>query len=128
VNPEPRRVLVVDDARVIRLFVQSVLAPLPGIAVVEASNGVEALERALSEPVHLLIVDVNMPKLDGLSLLRDVRRHPELRGIPAIVATTEDRPADRDRAYSAGANLHLPKPLDGERLRACVALLTGVRP
>jgi two-component system chemotaxis response regulator CheY len=73
----------------------------------------------------LLLVDVNMPKMDGYTLLRELRKRPELWSIPAIMVTTEDKAEDLRRAYGAGASFHLSKPFDPELLRRSVVLLLG---
>jgi two-component system chemotaxis response regulator CheY len=86
---------------------------------------VEALEKAIYQHFDVLLVDVNMPKMDGYTLLRELRKHPELWSIPAIMVTTEDKEIDRHRAYAAGASFHLSKPFDAESLRRSVLLLLG---
>jgi two-component system chemotaxis response regulator CheY len=103
----------------------SILASLPDVEIEEAQNGIEALEKAVGQRFDLLLVDVNMPKMDGYTLLRELRRHPMLWSIPAIMVTTEDKESDRHRAYAAGASFHLPKPFDPEYLRRSVVLLMG---
>ena len=120
-----RRILLVDDSHTVRMYGLHLLSTLPDVEIEEAQNGVEALEKAIHEHFDLLLVDVNMPKMDGYTLLRELRRRPELWSIPAIMVTTEDKEADRHRAYSAGANFHLSKPFDAERLRRAVVLLLG---
>ena len=120
-----RRILLVDDSHTVRLYGRHLLATLPHVEIEEAQNGVDALERALRQRFDLLLVDVNMPKMDGYTLLRELRTRPELWSIPAIMVTTEDKDEDRSRAYAAGANFHLSKPFDPERLRRSVVLLLG---
>ena len=120
-----RRILLVDDSHTVRLYGRHLLATLPHVEIEEAQNGVDALERALRQRFDLLLVDVNMPKMDGYTLLRELRTRPELWSIPAIMVTTEDKDEDRSRAYAAGANFHLSKPFDPEHLRRSVLLLLG---
>ena len=120
-----RRILLVDDSHTVRLYARSILSALPDVEIEEAQNGVEALERAIYQHFDVLLVDVNMPKMDGYTLLRELGKHPELWSIPAIMVTTEDKEADRHRAYAAGASFHLPKPFDAECLRRSVVLLLG---
>lgn len=118
------RVLVVDDAVTVRAYTRQILEA-DGFLVDEAVNGIEGLERALAEPPDLLIVDVNMPKMDGYSMLRTVRREPSLATIPALMITTESKEEDRLRALSAGANGYLPKPVRPEALVLTARLLSG---
>jgi len=120
-----RRILLVDDSRTVRMYGRSILSALPDVEIEEAQNGVEALEKAIQRRFDLLLVDVNMPKMDGYTLLRELRQRPELWAIPAIMVTTEDKEADHHRAYAAGANFHLPKPFDAEALQRSVVLLLG---
>ncbi len=117
-----KRVLIVDDATTVRMYHRQLLEA-EGYDAEEAENGVEALEHALTSPFDLLLVDVNMPKMDGYRLLHEVRCTPELAAIPAIMISTEDRASDREQAYRAGANLYMVKPVRPEALAARVHLL-----
>jgi two-component system chemotaxis response regulator CheY len=120
-----RRILLVDDSHTVRLYGRSILTSLPDVEIEEAQNGIEALEKAVAQRFDLLLVDVNMPKMDGYTLLRELRKRSELWSIPAIMVTTEDKAEDLRRAYGAGASFHLPKPFDPELLRRSVVLLLG---
>jgi len=119
-----KRVLVVDDAVTVRMYHRQLLEGL-GHTVEEAENGVEALEKALVTPFDLLLVDVNMPKMDGYRLLKEIRKTTELQATPVIMISTEAERSDREQAYHAGANLYLVKPLRPESFRDYVTLLTG---
>ena len=120
--------LVVDDATTIRLFHRGILESA-GFVVEEAMNGLEALERALSaaSPPDLLVVDVNMPCMDGYALLRAVRCEPALRTTPAIMISTESAENDAEQAFAAGANLYVIKPVRPEVLARFARLLVGLR-
>jgi len=119
------RVLVVDDASLVRLYYRGVLERA-GFEVGEAQNGIEALEKLLLGGVDLLIVDVNMPLMDGMTFLRTLRRQAmPIAAIPALVASTEAGLQDIRAATEAGANLYLVKPLDADTLAQCARLLTG---
>jgi two-component system chemotaxis response regulator CheY len=120
-----KRVMLVDDSLTVRLYLRQALEALGHVEVVEAQNGIEGLEKALLAPVDLFVVDVNMPKMDGYTFVKEVRSRPTLRATPIIIATTEDKPADRERAYSVGANLHLCKPLSADAVKSAVSLLLG---
>lgn len=120
-----KRVLVVDDGMTTRLYYREVLESA-GFAVDEAVNGLEGLERALLGAFDLLIVDVNMPKMDGYEMIAQVRIDPALHEIPIITISTEAADRDADRAYSAGANLYMVKPADPAQLTETAQLLTGV--
>jgi two-component system chemotaxis response regulator CheY len=120
------RAMVVDDAMTVRMFHRVILEGA-GFAVDEAMNGMEALERALvaEAPPDLLLVDVNMPKMDGYAFLRRVRAEPTLRDIPAIMITTEREAHDAERAFAAGANLFFVKPMRPEMLARFARMLAG---
>ena len=119
-----KRVLVVDDAATVRLYCRQVLEA-EGFVVDEAVNGVEGLEKALLEPTDLILVDVNMPTMDGYTMLRALRRQPEIRAIPAVMISTESKEADAAKAYAAGANFYMAKPIRPDPLRDVVRLLSG---
>jgi two-component system chemotaxis response regulator CheY len=121
-----KTVLVVDDASLVRLFYRTILEG-GGFRVEEALNGLEALERLQSLAVDLLIVDINMPQLDGLSFLKLLRQKTlPLASIPALVTSTESAAVDVDAARMAGANFYLVKPIDAEILLEFAAMLSGL--
>jgi two-component system chemotaxis response regulator CheY len=120
-----KRVLVIDDAALVRAFYRAALQDA-GFEVDEALNGLEALEKLRDHDFDLLIVDVNMPRMDGLTFLSALRRQDGGQaGIPALVISTESGRADREAARKAGANYYLVKPLTQEALAHHVALLSG---
>jgi two-component system chemotaxis response regulator CheY len=117
---------VVDDASLVRLYYRDALERA-GFEVAEALNGLEALEKLLAAPADLLIVDINMPRMDGLTFLRTLRRRdPPLSSTPALVASTEAAPQDIAAARAAGANFYLVKPVAPDVLVAHAAMLCGV--
>jgi len=117
--------MIIDDASLVRLYYRDAIEHA-GFAVEEALNGLEALEKLLLQPADLLIVDVNMPKMDGFTFLKALRRLPlPLAAIPALVTSTEAAPQDRLKAREAGANYYLVKPIAPDRLLDHVRLLCG---
>ncbi len=121
----PRRVLVVDDARTVRLYYRGILERA-GIDVTEAENGLEGLEKLAEVLPDLVVVDINMPKMDGYAMLRAVRADERTRSVPAIMISTEAEGRDAQRAYEAGANVYLVKPVRPDALTAFAQLLLGV--
>lgn len=119
------QVLVVDDAATVRMYHTRLLAEA-GFEVTEAANGLEAVEAALSAPFDLFVIDVNMPKMDGYSCVATLRSETVGSAAPIVMISTEDRPGDADRAYAAGANLYLVKPVSADRLRRVATILTAV--
>lgn len=121
-----KRVLIIDDASLVRRYYRDALERA-GFEVDDAMNGVEALEKLLAEPADLLIVDVNMPKMDGLTFLRSLRRQAApIASIPALVISTEAGPHDRRAARSAGANFYLVKPVAQNALVQHVSIMCGL--
>jgi two-component system chemotaxis response regulator CheY len=124
-DADKRRVLIIDDASLVRLYYREALERA-GFEVDEALNGLEALEKLLLAPADLLIVDINMPQMDGFSFLKVLRRQATPAStIPALVASTESGPQDEAAARAAGANFYLKKPVAQETLVAYAALLSG---
>ncbi|HEV2271825.1 MAG TPA: response regulator [Steroidobacteraceae bacterium] len=122
----PKTILVVDDAALVRVYYRSILEGA-GFRVEEALNGLEALETLLSRTVDLLVVDINMPQMDGLTFLRTLReKEGPMASIPALVASTESAAADFAAARAAGANYYLLKPIEREQLVEFARMLCGV--
>jgi two-component system chemotaxis response regulator CheY len=121
------RILVVDDSSLVRLYCRDTLEQA-GYEVEQAINGIEAMEKVLAQRFDLLIVDVNMPRMDGFSFLRTLRRGtPEVATLPALVISTEAGDLDIDDARAAGANFYLVKPVSQIDLLRHAAVLTGAR-
>ena len=121
-----KTILVVDDASLVRLYYRSTLEPA-GYRVEEALNGIEALERLPIMAVDLLIVDVNMPQMEGFTFLSKLRANEStLASIPALITSTESGERDFEAARAAGANFYLVKPVEPEMLLEFAAMLCGV--
>ena len=118
------RILVVEDGATMRMFYRDVLEAA-GYEVEEAVNGVEGVERAMAGLFDLMVVDINMPKMDGYEVMRSVRADENLWRLPVISVSSEDKEQDAIRAYEAGANLYLTKPVRPRDLEEMVRLLTG---
>jgi two-component system, chemotaxis family, chemotaxis protein CheY len=122
------RVLVVDDSTIVRRYLRNALERAD-FAVDEAFNGVEALEKVLVRSFDLLIVDVNMPKMDGYAFLRALRARADAHAaIPALMTSTEAGPQDVAAAEAAGANYYLVKPVSPDDLVMHAKALTGRSP
>jgi two-component system chemotaxis response regulator CheY len=122
----PQRILVVDDSITMRLYYRSVLEAA-GFEIEEAINGLEGVEKALIQPFDLMIVDINMPKMDGYSMLKTIRGDAGTRGVPAVTISTEASEGDATKAYAAGANFYLVKPVAPDELTDIARLMTGVK-
>jgi two-component system chemotaxis response regulator CheY len=122
-----RTVLVIDDASLVRLYYRSTLEAAR-FKVEEAMNGIEALEKLLEKPVDLLIVDVNMPQMDGFTFLGLLRqKDTAIASIPALITSTESGQKDFEAGRAAGANYYLVKPISPETLIEFASLLCGLR-
>ena len=111
-----KRVLVVDDSPTMRRMVISSLRPKAGVEFHEATNGLEAIEKLSLGPVSLMVLDLNMPDMHGLDVLRFLRSHTPFKNIPVIVLTTKDDEGSRTTAMEAGATLYLTKPFQPQVL------------
>ncbi|HEY0836964.1 MAG TPA: response regulator [Azospirillum sp.] len=119
-----KRLLVIDDAALVRAYYRQALES-NGFAVVEAFNGIEGLEKALTEPFDLVIVDVNMPKMDGLSFVHKLRTIDEIACLPVLMTSTLNRDKDIAAGRAAGVNLYLVKPISQDDLRLFAGIMTG---
>lgn len=122
----PTKILSVDDSATMRRMVGRVVATL-GLDLLEAANGLEALEALRRNPgeVALVVLDVNMPELDGEQTLLEIKRDPALQGIPVMMLTTE---SERNRVLGfiqAGAANYLMKPFTPEDLATKIAGCLG---
>lgn len=130
-------VLVVDDSTSIRRMVESALR-YKGYAVVTAVDGQEALEvlehgtpsdimpdEAGGEPFDLVVLDINMPRMDGLSALTAIRERADWANLPVLMLTTEGQDSDRARALALGATDYIVKPFKPNELLSCVAALVS---
>ncbi len=123
-----QRILIVDDSATIRRMVKASLHALPDIAFSEAATGLEALERLALEPVAMLILDLNMPDMHGIEVLRFVRTHQAHKLTPVIVLTTRGDEASRAAALEAGADVYVTKPFTPEALASLAQNLLRDRP
>jgi two-component system chemotaxis response regulator CheY len=123
-----RRILIVDDAATVRMYHRKILGDA-GWQTEEASNGVEALERVLAQDeglaYDLYVVDVNMPRMDGYSFVRELRQQGAAHQAPVIMVSTEAQSRDASAAFDAGANGYLIKPARPPELVLSAALLLG---
>ncbi|MBU4610524.1 response regulator [Achromobacter sp. GG226] len=119
-----RTVLIVDDSVTVRRMVAAVLESA-GWPVLVANDGAEALSLLEREVVGLVITDLNMPEMDGITLIERLRRLPALAEVPILVLTTEMDEDTKARARDAGASGWLGKPVDGRAITDVTAALLG---
>ena len=119
-----RKVLAVDDSRTMRDMVSFTLREA-GFAVVEAEDGLAAIEALKTETVDLVITDVNMPRMDGLTFLKEFRADPAKKGVPVLILTTESDDSLRQKGRAAGATGWIVKPFEPEKLLQVVNKVCG---
>lgn len=122
-----RRVLLVDDDRDIARGAR-VRLEAKGFDVVTAYDGQEGLERAILDPPDAIVLDLLMPKKDGLSMLADLREREDTRDVPVVVLTAGGVETNRARANALGARYFISKPHDSERLVRVLCALVGKDP
>jgi two-component system, chemotaxis family, chemotaxis protein CheY len=117
-------ILCVDDSASIRQMVKLTLAGA-GYQVVQANDGAEGLAKARETTVNLVVTDLNMPVMNGLGLIRELRKLAAYKGVPIIFLTTESDAALKQEAKAAGATGWITKPFQQDQLVAIVRKVLG---
>lgn len=117
-------ILAVDDSASMRQMVSFTLKGA-GYDVIEAADGVEALNIAKTKGVNLVITDVNMPNMDGISLIKQLRTLPSYRFTPLLMLTTESSPEKKQQGKAAGATGWIVKPFNPDQLLNTVKKVLG---
>jgi two-component system chemotaxis response regulator CheY len=121
-----KHILIVDDSLTMRRMIRASVQLLPHVSVNEAGNGLEAIEKLALKPVDLMTLDLNMPDMHGMEVLRFLRSHQNYQNLPVIVLTTKGDEASRQAAIEAGATVYLTKPFDPRVLSKKVGEMLGV--
>lgn len=123
---DKKRVLVVEDDARVRKVLGLILSSAQ-LEIEEADGGQQALERVRDGQYDLVVLDLMMPEVDGLQVLRTLRSRPETEGLPVIVVTA--RASDRDilEGFQTGANYYITKPFEPRELVDSVELILGVK-
>lgn len=117
------KILIVDDSKIVRNYHAGILRKA-GFEVIEAFDGAHALDLLmLNEDITCVITDLNMPNMDGITLIKKIRQMEEYKNIPIIIVTTLDEEIDRKAGFMAGANFYVVKPAKPEELITSVNLL-----
>jgi two-component system chemotaxis response regulator CheY len=117
-----KTILIVDDSGSMRDMISFVLKGA-GYDVVGACDGQDALSKLTGQKINLIISDVNMPKLDGIGLVKAVKQLPNYKFTPIVMLTTESQPAKKQEGQAAGAKGWIVKPFNPEQLLAAVEKL-----
>ncbi|RKY67101.1 MAG: response regulator [Candidatus Latescibacterota bacterium] len=113
-------ILVAEDSPTVRKLVTLALKA-QGFRVVQAQDGMDALEKLARYEVDLIITDLNMPNMDGYSLIQAIRENEHLKDVPIIVLSSEAKEEDKQKAFALGADSYLVKPFNARRVQFEVA-------
>jgi two-component system, chemotaxis family, chemotaxis protein CheY len=119
-----KSIMTVDDSASVRQMVTFTLKDA-GYSVVEACDGRDALAKLTTAPVNMVITDYNMPNLDGIGLIRELRAMPAFKFIPIVLLTTESQMEKKQEGKAAGATGWIVKPFKPEQLVAVVKKVLG---
>jgi two-component system chemotaxis response regulator CheY len=119
-----KRILAVDDSPSVRQMVKLTLTGA-GYDIVEAGDGAEGLSKAKATTLDMVVTDLNMPVMNGLGLIRELRKLPAYRGVPILFLTTESDPEMKKQAKAAGATGWITKPFQQDQLVAIVKKVLG---
>ncbi len=119
-----RTIITAEDSSSLRGLMSSTLQEA-GYQVIEAYDGQEALERLAEQEVGMLITDLNMPRLDGIDLIREVRKEPANRFLPIVMLTSDTESGRRQEGKEAGASAWIQKPFKPEQLLKVVQMVLG---
>lgn len=119
-----KSILVVDDSASVRQVVGMTLRRA-GYEVIESVDGRDALSKLDGRKIHLIISDVNMPNLDGIAFVRQVKQTPAYRFTPIIMLTTESQEAKKAEGRAAGAKAWVVKPFQPAQMLAAVSTLVA---
>jgi two-component system, chemotaxis family, chemotaxis protein CheY len=119
-----KTILSVDDSASVRQMVQLTLQGA-GYRVIQANDGADGLAKAQATPVDMVVTDLNMPVMNGLGLIRELRKLPAYRGVPILFLTTESDAEMKKQAKEAGATGWITKPFQQDQLVAVVKKVLG---
>ncbi len=119
-----KKILIVDDSKAIRQSIRFVLEQNE-YQVLDAEDGLDALEKLETEAVDLIITDVNMPNMNGIELIQEVRTKEAFKFVPILVLTTESQHSVMEKGKAAGATGWIVKPFSTDKLLAAVRKVVG---
>ena len=121
-----QKILIVDDSPTIRKMVRASLQHVDA-DFIEAATGLEAIEQLAVTRIQLIVLDLNMPDMHGIDVLKFVRRNPQYGGLPIVVLTTRGDETSRHTAKAAGATSYMTKPFVPQALARAVQELLDAR-
>ena len=113
-----KKIIIAEDSTTMRLLIKMCLRKIHGVSVTESSDGLDAIEKIRKEHFDLLITDLQMPNMDGLKLIENIR----LMGlrIPIIILTTHGEETEVEKGLMLGANDYLTKPISGSKFNTLI--------
>jgi len=122
-------VLIVDDSKTTQMLVMNALGRIRNIRILTAANGREALDVVAKNELDLMVTDINMPEMDGIELIREVRKLRDAARLPILIITAKAENQARDEGLKLGANAYVLKPLSWHELTSSAEkLLTRPAP
>lgn len=122
----PKKVLVVDDSAMMRkIVIKNIREAGFDVAVVEASDGKDGLEKFQQETFDVVLTDWNMPNMDGVTMVKEIRKIDPEKKVPIVMVTTEGSADKVKEAVLAGANNYIAKPFTADRLREKLGKILG---
>ena len=119
------KILLVDDSQTARRFETTVLERYVQCEISTAVDGAEGLRKALSEKPDLILLDVVMPKMDGLATCKAMRKHDVLRNVPIVMVTSRGEASNVNAGYRCGCNAYLTKPIKEQELIQLLRVFLG---
>lgn len=117
------KILIVDDSEMVRNYYYYILKNA-GFDVISAVDGADGLEKLFRSPdCSLVISDINMPNMDGYSMIEKIRQDEQFEEIPIIIVSTEEEAHDKQKGYDAGADVYIVKPIEPNVLIENIKLL-----
>lgn len=121
----PKHILIVDDSKTVRNLVAFIMKK-EGFQVTQAEDGLDGLEKLYSSTdIDLVISDINMPRMDGFTFIKNVREQEAYRDLPIVILSTEGQEKDIEQGIQLGANLYMVKPAQPEKMVKNVRMLLG---
>lgn len=119
------KVLIIDDSEMVRNYYYYILKNA-GFDVISAIDGADGIEKLFKTPeINLIVSDINMPNMDGYTMIEKIRMDEQFEDLPIIIISTENEAADKQRGYDAGADVYIVKPIDPNILIENIKLLVG---
>lgn len=120
---EPKKLLVVDDSKLIHKMFEVMLRAYPQVHAMDGREGLQRLGEHAD--IDLILLDINMPNMNGLEFLAEIKRDAAFADLPVIIISTEGKAEDTERALAAGASAYITKPFRSDQVISAIAELAG---